>query len=87
MMTDVKEVNKHYRLAKWHFNKAVELGKKNLLVGEVNFPGADKKARVRKAPRSRSEISTPELEGKILADLDKNGYMSKRKKPETADNA
>ncbi len=80
MMTDVKEVNKHYRLAKWHFNKAIELGKKNIVVGEIHFAGTEKK------PRTRKVKVAPEPEGKELPDLDKDGYMSKRKR-ETADNA
>ncbi len=86
-VVNVKEIYKEFGLAKKHFKKAIDLAKKNILVGEIHFSVAEKKVRTRKVPRSKSEISTPELEGKILTDLDKNGYMSKRQKRETADNA
>lgn len=45
----VREINKEFNLAKKHFKKAVELAKKSVVVGEINFPGAEKKVRVRRA--------------------------------------
>ena len=63
MMTSVKEVNRLFRDAKRSFNKAIELAKRSMIVGEVNFP-SEKKQKVRKT--------------KDLPDKDKDGYMNKR---------
>jgi hypothetical protein len=51
MMTSTKEVNKHFGLAKWHFKRAIELAKSNLIIGEVTFP-AEKKVRAPRKPRA-----------------------------------
>jgi len=74
MMVEIKNVLKEFNLAKKHFKKAVELGKKNVVVGQINFAGTPIKIRVRKAKVAP--------EGKELPDLDKDGYMKKRKKGE-----
>jgi len=74
MMTNAKEVNKYFRAAKWNFNKAVELAKKSLVVGEIHFAGSEKKARARKAK------AVPEPEGKGLPDLDKDNKFYNGKK-------
>jgi len=59
MMTSVKEVNRLFRDAKRSFGKAIELAKRNLIVGEVNFP-SEKKAKPRKkAAAAGEETSTP----------------------------
>ena len=72
MMTTTKEVKKEFALAKKHFNRAIELAKKNMIIGNVQFVGtAEKKTRVRK-----SRVK-PEPEEKNLPDLDKDGYMKK----------
>ena len=73
MMTDVKEINKYFKAAKWNFGKAIELAKKNLIVGSVNFPTVEKKARVKKG----NPVS-PEN----LPDADRKGYMKERKTTE-----
>jgi len=80
-IVNVKEIYKEFNLAKKHFKKAIELAKKNIIVGEIHYAGTEKKTRVRKVK------ATPAPEMKDLPDLDKGGYMSKRQKPETADNA
>lgn len=90
-IVNVKEIYKEFGLAKKHFKKAIELAKGSVVIGEIHFPGTTIKVRTRKVK------VTPETEGKAvtvgnagkadLADLDKDGYMSKRKKHETADNA
>lgn len=77
----VKEIYKEFNLAKKHFKKAVDLAKKNIVVGEIHYMETEKK------PRARKVKVAPEPEGKELPNLDKGGYMSKRQKPETADNA
>lgn len=85
-VVNVKEIYKKLNRSLWEINhgvkgirETVKMAKKNLLIGEVNFPGAEKKVRVKKVKVA------PETEGKAdLPDLDKSGYMSKRKKDETA---
>lgn len=57
-VVNVKEIFKEFNLAKKHFKKAIELAKKSVIVGEINFPGVVKKVRVRKAK------ITPDPEGK-----------------------
>jgi len=49
MMTNAKEVNKYFRAAKWNFNKAIELAKKSMVIGSVNFPSGPKAVKTRKA--------------------------------------
>jgi hypothetical protein len=71
MMTNIREINQNFRLAKKYFSKAIELAKKNLIIGEVNFPSAPKAVRTRKA------------KGPDLPDADAKGYMKERKKEET----
>lgn len=84
MMTSVKEIHKEFNEAKRHFKRAIELAKKNLIVGELIFSTDEKKIKI----RVKKVKVAPEPEGKAdLADLDKDGYMSKRQKRETADNA
>lgn len=56
MMIKVNEVNKYLRAAKWNFNKAIELARKNMIVGEINFP-PEKKVRT---PRRKQEPPPPE---------------------------
>lgn len=75
MMTQVKEIYREFNLAKKHFIKAVELAKKSVIVGEINFPETGKKARERKIK------VTLEPEVKDLPDVDKEStfYGKKRK--------
>jgi len=54
MMTSVKEVNRLFRDAKRSFGKAINLAKKNMIVGEVNFP-SEKKAKPRKKAATAGE--------------------------------
>ncbi len=89
-IVNVKEIYKEFNEAKRHFKKAVDLAKKNFVIGEIHYLIGEKKARIKKAKVTpvldyRSEIIKGE--GKELPDLDKSGYMSKRNKNETADNA
>jgi len=49
MITDAREISRYFKAAKWNFNKAIELAKRSVIVGEVNFPGAEKKAKVKRA--------------------------------------
>ena len=53
-IVNIKEVLKEFNLAKKHFKKAIELAKKNMIVGEVNFPG-DKKTKPRKKAATAGE--------------------------------
>lgn len=73
-VVNVKEIYKEFNLAKKHFKKAVELAKKNLVVGEIHFAGSEKK------PRARKAKVTPEPEGKELPDLDKDNKFYNGKK-------
>ena len=73
---NIKEIFKEFNLAKKHFKKAVELGKKNVVVGQINFAGTPIKVRTRKAK------VTPAPEGKDLPDLDKDNKFFNRKKSE-----
>jgi predicted RNA-binding protein (virulence factor B family) len=57
----LEELKKEFNLAKKHFKKAIELAKKNLVVGEIHFAGSEKKSRARKVKVA------PEPEGKDLA--------------------
>ncbi len=86
-VVNIKEIYKEYYLAKKHFKKAIELAKKSVVVGEINFPTKEKKI-VRERLKKLAKIA-PEgkTDDSILPDLDKDGYMNKRKKHETADNA
>jgi len=43
MMVGIKEIRQEFNAAKKHFNRAIELAKKNVVVGEINFPGKEKK--------------------------------------------
>ena len=42
-IVNVKEIFKEFNLAKKHFKKAVELAKKSVVVGEINFPRGERK--------------------------------------------
>jgi hypothetical protein len=70
MLTSVKEIYKDFNLARKHFKRAIELAKKNMIVGEIHFPTKRKDIftgpevkRVR-IPRMRKAKVTPEPEGK-----------------------
>ena len=79
MITDLKEINKYLRAAKQNFNKAIELAKKNIIVGEINFHMIEKTRKPRKARGTQTD-STPTIiekpkrgrKPKNLPDLDKN---------------
>ncbi len=73
-VVNVKEIYKEWNLSKKHFKKAIELGKKSIVVGEINFPGSEKK------PGTRKVRVTPEPEGKGLPDLDRNNPFYNDKK-------
>jgi hypothetical protein len=73
-ITNVKEIYKEFNLSKKHFKKAMELAKKNIVVGEINFAGTQPKPRVRKAKVA------PAPEGKDLPDLDKDNKFYNGKK-------
>jgi len=73
-VVNVKEIYKEFNLAKKHFKKAIELAKKNVVIGEIHFAGAEKKAKVKKAK------VTPAPEGENLSDLDKNNPFYNGKK-------
>lgn len=62
MMTNVKEIFKEFNLAKKHFKKAIELAKKSIVIGEVNFPRSEKK--IVKERLKKLAKATPEPEGK-----------------------
>jgi len=68
---NVKEVYKEFNLAKKHFKKAVELAKKSVIIGEINFPSTPKAVRTKKT-------KNPDL-----PDADAKGYMKERKGQET----
>jgi hypothetical protein len=68
MITNVKEIYKDFNLARKHFKKAIELAKKNLIVGEINFPKGEKKI-VKERLKKLAKV-TPEAEGKDLPDGD-----------------
>jgi hypothetical protein len=55
-VVNIKEINKYYRIAKWNFNHAIELAKKNIVVGEIHFAGSAMKVRTKKV----KVISAPE---------------------------
>ena len=84
MMTSVKEINKEFNLAKKHFKKAIELGKRNLIIGEVNFPKGEKKIikeRLKKLAKIESSSGGKSIilgDETSLPDFDKGGYMKKR---------
>jgi len=76
MITDLKEINKYLRAAKQNFNKAIELAKKNVIVGEINFHVIEKTKKPRKAIISTIPTITDKpkrgRKPKNLLDLDKN---------------
>jgi hypothetical protein len=73
----LKEVHRELTLAKKHFNQAIELARKNLIVGELKFEG-EKPKRVR--PSSPRKKATPKSE-KDLPDGDANNpFYSEKKK-------
>ncbi len=61
-VVNVKEIYKEWNLAKRHFKRAIELGKKNIVVGEICFPKGEKKI-VKERLKKLAKV-TPELEGK-----------------------
>ena len=56
-VVNVKEIYKKLNHGLREIRDAVKMAKQNLIIGEVNFPGAEKKARIKKAK------VTPETEG------------------------
>jgi hypothetical protein len=84
MITGIKEINKYFRDAKWNLNKAIELAKKNIVVGEIRFPAAQKIRKPRKPTTTIDSMITAVQKKprgrkpKNLPDVDKDGYMNKR---------
>jgi hypothetical protein len=72
MITNLQEINKEYRLAMKHFKKAIELAKKSIVVGEINFPTPEKKVRAKKVK------VTPGPQGKDLPE-DKSPFYEGKK--------
>ncbi len=69
-----KDVNKKLKSGLKQINEAINLLRTHVVIGEVNFPGTE-----RKALRAKKMKVTPAPEGTIdLPDLDKGGYMKKR---------
>ncbi len=75
VIVNVKEVLKEFNLAKKHFKRAIELGKKSVVVGEIRFTGTEKKVRTRSAkftPEPEiSKSTTGQTTDTVLSDTDK----------------
>jgi hypothetical protein len=70
MIQNAKEIQKEFNLAIRHFRNAVKMAKKNLIIGEINFPTKRKdiftgpEVKGLRIPRVRKAKVTPEAEGK-----------------------
>jgi len=63
-MIEIKELNKELKLAMKHFKNAVGMAKRNMIIGEVNFPAKEKKV-VKQRLKKLAKV-TPETEGKEI---------------------
>jgi len=53
---NIKEINKHFTNAKSEFNLAIDLAKKNFIVGELKFEKAAAPQKRTRKPRTPKEV-------------------------------
>ena len=81
MINNLKEINKEFSLAKKHFNAAIEMAKKSIIVGEITFPEDKPKGKAGRPKGPSKKKVEADQEQEELPDLDKGNKFYGEKKP------